>query len=81
METGFFCIITILIALSTVTCALISTHWVLYSLFSLYKFNPVFHYTVNSEIFVRVLFSGNFADADFFENKNLEKLRKFFVMY
>ena len=29
--------------------------------------------TVNSEIFARVLFSRNFADAKFRENKNLPK--------
>ena len=72
----FFFIISILIALSTVTDALRSFHWVLYWLFSLYKFNPLFHYTVNSEIFARDLFLQNSAHAEFRGNKNLEKLRE-----
>ena len=32
--------------------------------------------TVNLEIFARVLFSRNFADAKFYENKTLEKWKK-----
>ena len=37
--------------------------------------------TVNSEIFARVLFSRNFADAEFRENKTFAKWRKHFVPY
>ena len=38
-------------------------------------------YTVNLEIFATVLFSRNFADAEFRENKTLAKWRKLFVLY
>ena len=37
--------------------------------------------TVNLEIFARVLFSRNFADAAFRENKTLAKWRKLCVIY
>ena len=37
--------------------------------------NPLAKYTVNSEIFARVLFSRNFAYAKFLENKILAKWR------
>ena len=37
--------------------------------------------TVNSEIFARNLFSGNFAYAKFRENKILPKWRNHFVDY
>ena len=38
-------------------------------------------HTVNSENFVRVLFSRNFADAEFRENKTLAKWRNHSVIY
>ena len=38
-------------------------------------------YTVNSEIFARVLFSRNFAYAKFRENKILAKWRNLSVVY
>ena len=37
--------------------------------------------TVNSEIFARVLFLRNFADAEFRENKTLAKWRKLFLIF
>ena len=40
-----------------------------------------YFYTVNSEIFARVLFSRNFTDAEFHENKSLRKWRNLSVMY
>ena len=36
--------------------------------------------TVNSEMFMRVLFLRNFADAEFCENKTLAKWRKLFSL-
>ena len=38
-------------------------------------------YTVNSEIFARVLFSQNFTYAKFRENKILVKWKKYSVIY
>ena len=37
--------------------------------------------SVNSEIFARVLFSRNFAYAEFRENKILEKWRNYSLLY
>ena len=38
-------------------------------------------YTANSEIFVRILFSRNFADGKFFGNNTLAKCRNHSVVY
>ena len=57
---------------------------VVYQVFILYsatlKINPD-PYTVNPEIFARVLFSRNFADAKFCENETLAKWGNHSVIY
>ena len=41
----------------------------------------IIQHTVNSEIFAKVLFLGNFANAKFLENKILAKWRNYPVVY
>ena len=52
------------------------------------KHNTVFHYllgtesiTANSELFVSILFSRNFANAKFFRNETLPKWRSHYAIY
>ena len=54
-------------------CTIVTVTWMLVQ--------KVIQYTVNLEIFPRVLFSRNFALAKFHENKILPKWRNHSVVY